>query len=287
MKDVVYILRAWYDNCMELRYSIRSLENINHWKVYIIWYKPLWLRNAIHIQAEDPYTVKSMNALHKIKIACKDKRISKDFILMNDDFYITRPTSIKHYNQWTIKAHIKEKRERIWVSNYVMWLMQTEKMFPWWLDFSIHCPMVYNKKKFLWLCEEYDMNQWYLLRNLYGNHYWIKWEQIKDYKIRNLAELPTGKIPKFISNCDWLIVNSKFREFLDKLFPEPSKYEKQIKIKTKDAYLYNNIKPIKLKWKPKFTINRFWERYVSDNEWYLTAKTEEERLLFKAYWFNN
>jgi hypothetical protein len=92
--DVVYILREWYSDCLELRYSLRSLENIEHWKVFFIWWCPWWAKNIVHIKAADPYQVKSLNALHKIKIACSDERISDDFILMNDDFYITRPTNI-------------------------------------------------------------------------------------------------------------------------------------------------------------------------------------------------
>ena len=283
--DVVYILRPWYDNCMELRYSIRSLQNIKHGNIYIIWYKPIWAKNIIHIPANDPFTVKALNALHKIKIACNDERISDDFILMNDDFYITKPTEVKYYHQGTIKEHLNRRVARVWTNNYIEWIRKTLKLFPEWLDYSIHYPIIYNKEKFLNLFEEYNMDQWLLLRNLYCNHYWVQWEQAKDYKIRNLGELPKGKIPTFISNDDWLIVNEVFRGFLNKLFPKPSKYEIQEEVNIKVTNLYNKIEPMLLKWKPNYTINRFWNKYISNNEWILEANTEEERVVFNAYGF--
>jgi len=222
--DVVYILRAWYDNCLELRYSLRSLENIEHWKVFIIGYKPDWITNVVHIPAEDPYEIKSLNALHKINIACKDERVSDDFILMNDDFYIKDKTEIKYFHQWTMHNQLCERRARWNNWTYVNKLHLTYCLFPGWNDFSIHCPIVYNKDKFLKLQEHYDMTQGYLLRNLYCNHYWIKWEKIEDCKVRNLAEMPK-EFPTFFSNLDSLIITDEFKEALNNLFPNASKYE--------------------------------------------------------------
>jgi len=222
--DVVYILREWSDNCLELRYSLRSLKNTIHWKVFIIGYKPNWVENIIHIEAEDPYEIKSLNALHKINIACKDDRISNDFVLMNDDFYITEPTEIKYYYQWTMWNHYLEKKGR-WLNwTYVNNLYKTFRLFENWLDFSLHAPIIYNKDKFLELQEYYDMKQWYLLRNLYCNHYEIEWEYLEDCKIKDVNNIPK-ELPTFISNIDCLIVSEEFKEFLNNLFPNTSKYE--------------------------------------------------------------
>lgn len=223
--DIVYILKEWSANCLELRYSLRSLKNISHWKIFIIGYKPNWVKNITHIKAEDPYKVKSLNALHKINIACKDKRISDDFVLMNDDFYITEPTEIKYYYQWTMGNHYLEKKDR-WLNwTYVKNLYKTFRLFPNGWDFSLHAPIIYNKEKFLELQEHYDMSQWYLLRNLYCNHYWIEWEYLEDCKIKDANNLPVV-LPTFISNVECLIVSEEFQEFLYNLFPASSKYEK-------------------------------------------------------------
>ena len=220
--DIVYILKSWYDNCLELRYSLRSLENIKHWKVFIIWYKPEWINNVIHIKAEDPFEVKALNALHKITIACEDDRVSNDFILMNDDFYITKPTEIKYYHQGLIKEHLLRRTGQN--SAYANNLYKTFRLFPKWNDYSLHYPIVYNKYKFLEMCEIYNMEQGYLLRNLYCNHFKVWWEQAKDYKILDATSLPK-ETPTFISNIDCLIVSDEFKNYLNKLFPNQSKYE--------------------------------------------------------------
>lgn len=226
-KDVVYILRQSELNNLELLFSLRSLKNIEYWKIYIVWYLPKWCQNVIHIPAVDPYNIKSLNALHKIKIACNDERISDDFILMNDDFYITKPTEIKYYHRGTIKQHIEDKKWRLWNSNYIQNLEKTFKLFPDWLDFSLHIPFIYNKQKFLELCENYDMKQGYLLRNLYANHYWIEWEYMEDCKVNNMQDLMKIKqeIPLLISSNDSFFQKS-FILFLKQIFPEKSQYEK-------------------------------------------------------------
>lgn len=282
--DIVYILRPWYDNCLELRFSLRSLANIKHDKVFIVGYKPEWCENVIHIPAEDPYSVKSLNALHKITIACEDKRISDDFILMNDDFYICKPTEIKYYNQWTIEEHLQDKINRLWNSKYIQNIRKTLNIFPEWLDFSLHIPIIYNKEKFLKLWDKYDKNEWYLLRNLYCNEYWVKSEYRQDYKIRNLKELVKDD-QTFISNDDALIVNEEFREYLYNKFPNVSKYEHQDIEDIKIINLFHNIKPMELKWRPWIVINRFWKSYKSNDEWIIIAETQEELDIFKAYWF--
>jgi hypothetical protein len=222
--DIVYIFREWSENCLELRYSLRSLKNIKHWKVFIIGYKPKWIKNIIHIDAEDPYIIKSLNALHKINIACNDDRISDDFILMNDDFYITEPTEVKYYYQGTMENHLIDKRNRSLHWSYVRNLTKTYTLFQKWMDFSLHAPIIYNKKKFLELQEYYDMKEWYLLRNLYCNHYKIEWEYLEDCKIREIKDIPKI-LPTFLSNMDNLINTEEFKEFLNNLFPKASKYE--------------------------------------------------------------
>lgn len=222
LMDIVYILKETDDNNVELLYSLRSLKNIKHWKVFIVWFKPDWIKNIIHIPADDPYKVKSLNALHKIKIACNNKRISEEFVLMNDDFYILKPTEIKYFNRWTIESHIKYRDKKFQsMSKYCQNLEKTFALFPKWLDFSLHCPIIYNKQMFLDMCEKYDMNEWYLLRNLYCNHYWIEWEFMEDCKILEVDNFDINNYWDFLSTNDWQIL-----KIYDKIWlVDKSKYE--------------------------------------------------------------
>ncbi len=226
-KDIVYILRQSNIDNLELLFSLRSLKNIEHGKVFIVWFLPKWCENIIHIPAIDPYHIKSLNALHKIEIACRDDRVSEDFILMNDDFYITKPTKIKYYHRWTIQDHIEDKKTRIWWSQYVKNLEKTYKIFPKWLDFSLHIPFIYNKNRFLDLWKKYDKNEGYLLRNLYANHYEINWEYMEDVKVNNFQDFQEiqKNTPIFLSSNDNYFQRD-FINFLKSIFSEKSIYEK-------------------------------------------------------------
>jgi hypothetical protein len=224
--DIVYILKSNWDD-RELKYSLRSLKNLIFDNIFIVWDCPRWLKNINHIKADDPYKVKSLNALHKIKIACLDKRISDDFILMNDDFYILKQTEIKYWNRWTIKEHLAYREEKKQTeSKYTQNLLKTLELFPNWYDFSLHLPIIYNKQKFLDMCDCYDMTQWYLLRNLYCNHYWIIWEIREDVKCYDKLEVKEWQ--DFLSSDDW-IINDDFFKYMDSILWEKSKYEKVIK----------------------------------------------------------
>ena len=98
-KDIVYILRTdprFYKND-DIKYSLRSLDKNfkGKGKVFIVGGRPNWINvnTVTHIYAEDKERNKLVNAIHKILIACKDKRISEDFILlMNDDFLFLKET---------------------------------------------------------------------------------------------------------------------------------------------------------------------------------------------------
>lgn len=259
--DVVYILKENQEN-LELKYSLRSLKNLKHDRVFIVWHKPYWVQNVIHIPAEDPYKIKSLNALHKITIACKDERISEDFILMNDDFYILKPTEIKYYQRWKIIDHLeyrkqKEQENSIYCKN----LKKTLELFPDWYDFSLHLPIIYNKSKFLDLFNHYDMKQGYLLRNLYCNHYWIKWKFREDIKVYDWFHIEEWQ--EFLSSDDNMVWNKEFLDYMEEKFWEISKYERIPKE-------YNN---------PKFDYQRF--QHIMNQEWY------DEAMLYRDFCINS
>lgn len=226
--DIVYIYRAGWNNCAELKYSLRWLKNITNftWKVFLVGYKPDWMSNeVIHIPAEDPFQIKMQNALHKITLACSDSRISEDFILMNDDFFFLKPTEVVYWNQGTINDHInKRSNSWKWGSEYWHWLVRTGQLFPSGLDFSLHRPIIYNKRKFKDLFYFYDFNDRILLRNTYCNHYKIVWEYAEDYKTNSFVQLMEDK-PEIFSTGDWIINDTRFVEYMEKLFPEKSIYE--------------------------------------------------------------
>ena len=220
--DIVYPLIKTKDNNTELLFSLRSLSNISHGKVFIIGHKPEWVENVVHIPCDDPYSQKVCNAYHKIKKACLNDELSEDFILMNDDFYITEPTEIKYYHQGTIADHLERRRQMGHIkSRYCRSLQRAQDIFPQGLDYELHIPFIYNKKKFLAL--DFDLKNPPLLRSLYGNTYNVKGKQMEDVKYEYRDDIRIHGT--FFSTDDRVLVFNDNFKYMKQLFNKPSPYE--------------------------------------------------------------
>lgn len=230
--DVVYPFRDWPNNSIELRYSLRSLQNIDHGKVFIIWSKPDWINNIIHIQAEDNTWSKYLNVINKYKMICEDPRISEDFILMNDDIYINKKIDkIQIYTKWTLLGHMEYIINMYGPSRYWEIMNKVYQIYPKWYSYNTHTPMIYNKKKLKEVLDEFWSSE-ISVRSIYWNKYdiesteykiWDVWD-CKIYKIRDvMIEYLKDKI--YISSDDKISRYVYFEAIMKTLFPNKSKYE--------------------------------------------------------------
>ena len=89
--DILYTLKQC-DQCDELIYSLRSLCNLPHDRVFLVGGCPKNIDKSkvVYIPTEQKGT-KWRNSTNNVKTACKDPRLSDDFILMNDDFFVLKP----------------------------------------------------------------------------------------------------------------------------------------------------------------------------------------------------
>lgn len=231
--DVVYILGKgshWQDN--ELRYSLRSIEeNLNHGKVFVVGECPDWLQNVTHIEAIDGFPHKIKNAIHKIRTACLDHRISEDFILMNDDFFfLNRTEAIKNFHLGNINKAIAEHQTKD--GYYYRALIDTRNLLNVAgavevLNYEVHYPMVFNRKKFLELTDSVSWHDaGYLFRSLYGNIYEIGGQKRSDVKIYHLSDFIKFKSGDLISTNDRVVLTPQFQLWIMGRFKNPSKYEK-------------------------------------------------------------
>lgn len=230
--DIVYTLRAC-NVCEELAYSLRSLCNLPHDRIFFVGGFPNNInRNDIIYIPTVQNSTKWKNALQNIRIACQDERLSEDFILMNDDFFILKP--VRDYkelslNQGTVADIYSQYQKRGSSSLYAQGMKETaEYMYrlgikmP--LSFELHIPMIFNKRKLLETFRLPGVNDIAALhiRSLYGNIY------IKDSVYRHDV--------KVLANDDFLGANDTFlscgdftwkkvKPFLEQLFPDKSKYE--------------------------------------------------------------
>lgn len=228
--DYVYICRAG-DN-EELRYSIRSIErNLPDVSVWVVGYKPDWYSGNF-IPVED-IGKKFDNIYNALITLCNSENISNEFVLMNDDFFITdKMDSIPVMHGGLLKDKIKEYNKIVAYSLYVRILSQTYSQLvncgikeP--LDYDIHVPMLMAKDKVKELTQKS-----FFPRSMYGNLANVGGEEIKDVKTYNLNSLMSVRSSNYLaSSLPFISTEDKsfekvYDEVLRDMFPEPSSYEK-------------------------------------------------------------
>lgn len=231
--DIVYTLRNHYDG-EELRYSLRSLNNMPHDKVFFVGGCPRWAKNIIHIPTEQKGT-KYKNTTGNLITACNDNRISANFILMNDDFFILEkiknPTKELNLYMGTVRSYIDKLKKRHPAGSAYIKGMEQTKVFleglgvsdP--LSYELHIPFVVNKKKFLKIFELPGVKDIHCFhkRTVYGNLHLKSGTDTQDVKIFFNSGFMPKKLSKFLS-CDDMGFYSLHNFLLNK-FPKKSVYE--------------------------------------------------------------
>lgn len=230
--DVVYLVCKSTSNNIELLYSLRSLKNISHWKVFIVWYKPNWLVNVEHIPFEDNKD-KYENVRAKYKIITEINNLSDNFIYMNDDFYFLKKQEIEYYKMWKLSKQLEYLEKKVWVDNeYYQTIKGLSEKYKDWDSFETHTPIIYNKNKLKDILKTEVKG----LRSTYCNKYWIKGkiinskryidtDLIKDCKVYSIEKLDISNSQKLLSSENNLCNSKEFRIFMEWLFEEKSIYE--------------------------------------------------------------
>jgi len=243
--DLVYVIGTgsrWDDN--ELKYSLRSVEKhgTNVGKVIIVGYLPEWIQKTqvIHIpESFDFY--KERNIMECIRLACKNTKVSKDFLYMNDDFFFNLdfdcaqfPTYVRPYDLHEYVWGAERTKNR-W-NKYTRIIEQTHNALlsrglPI-LTYDLHVPMPINKKKYLEAVHQFDWNcpkrLGYTYRSIYGNYWQIPATIHSDVKYHKIATwegfLRSVSDKPFFSTDD----SSDIRHLqtaLEILYPKKSRWE--------------------------------------------------------------
>lgn len=230
--DIVYALADNYTG-EELKYSLRSLANVTHNKVYFVGGFPSWAKNVVHIPAAQTGT-KWQNVPRNLKIVCKDDRVSENFIYFNDDFFVLQKIKnpAREFNLYngTVQSVLEKLNKKHPVpTNYMVGMAQTQSLLkelgkaeP--LSYELHVPFVFNKDNYLKMFDIDSVCNIAVLhyRSLYGNLYLTGGKDMRDVKIFARTGF-NGEPGKFLS-CS----NDGFpfiKNFLEGLFPHKSAYE--------------------------------------------------------------
>ena len=228
--DFVYICRSG-DN-EELRYSIRSvLNSFPDGVIWIVGGRPDWYcGNYIEVdQDKNTYT----NAVNNLKVICNSLEIDKDFILMNDDFFIiNKIDSIKYFYGGTLLEKISLYKDLTGSSSYIDKLVKTENRLQRYeidqpLDYELHVPFPINKEK---LSKVLVKNDKLLYRSIYGNLFHVGGLKIEDVKVYDHGGLIKKSFDYLNSYSDFLsTTDSSFNmiePILKEKFPNKSHCEK-------------------------------------------------------------
>lgn len=240
MTDIVIPL-GWgstWDN-QELKFSLRSFERhlSGIGKLFIVTDLsgiPDFLQGHIHLPCPDDTNLAAVNTYKKILKACRDNRVSEDFLLSNDDFYLNhnfQAATFPNYHRGQILAgwdKIPNKTSHYVVSKKITASVLKKRGFTTF-HFGIHCPILINKTKFLELVPlfKWEQSKGYLTRCIYGNVLQLPATYHRDTILNLPLSIPLGSIDKhpFFSVRHGK-VNEDMKGFFQRLYPDKSRWEK-------------------------------------------------------------
>lgn len=222
--DIVYFIREGQNE--ELRYSLRSLKNLIHDKVWIYGGCPKGIKPDRFVPVRQVGATKWDRVRNMYRMVCLNEDISEDFIMMNDDFFVMKPTAIPIAYRSSLHRHIltieMKYGDRInpYTRNLRSILRKLDALNLDTRSYELHIPFVFNRKKLLKLITEYP--DVHATRTFYGNYYRLGGIQMNDVKV--LRGDTTWKDTPFLSTDD-ASFNRAVGKYIKGQFPERCKYE--------------------------------------------------------------
>lgn len=222
--DVVYILKKDVEPD-ELRYSLRSLVNFPHGKVWFFTGCPEGFRPDRFVPFEQVGRQKWHKATSTYRAICETDEVTDKFWMFNDDFFILEKTEELPY---MYNGHLAElisfKRRHSGASTYTRRLgetrMELERRELDTLNYCIHAPMLFEKAKVLKVLDEFA--DFPMFRSIYGNYWKVGGIDTKDVKVSTPNGLPDGPL---CSTSDQSFREGAVGEFIRNRFKDPCKWE--------------------------------------------------------------
>jgi hypothetical protein len=206
----------------ELRYALRSIcKYQEHDKLLLVGDTPEWYKGD-KISVEYVLGRPEFDVTRKILMAIP--RLSKDFILWQDDIYKLNSNKIKPVYCDTLSNALSKRRE----GRFKGIMQNTLAAFPDGYYYGGHTPMIINGEKFKQAVETHWTRD-LIPKTMYGNFAGIGGELVSDCKLN--GRLPYPIIKSFIQGKDYFStghfsMNKDMVKVLDELFPDKCKYEK-------------------------------------------------------------
>lgn len=238
-RDIVYILKNDV-KADELRYSLRSIsKNFPHRHVVFVGGCPKGIRPDLYIEHQQEGNSKWERAASSMKRAFIDDRISDEFFLFNDDFFVLRPIDTENfinYTTGTLERRVLELEGNLHkMSSYTACLnrlkFQLRNEGRDTLSFALHLPFLVDRHKAMELVGSHT--DLVMFRSLYANYYKEPFTFHKDVKVFTPTKLPD--FDDYLSTSDESFKNGIVGDYIRNKFPEVCRYEEEF-WKTRERY---------------------------------------------------
>ena len=242
--DVVYVLGSgsgWKNN--EIRFSLRSIEKngINAGKIFVVGEKPEFLsKKVIYIHVSDifnPNVNADGNIITKVLAACADKRLSDDFLFINDDHILLKPVDLHDVPAFH-KGDMNLFPATHWALNY--WRGRLKRTMETLNDkgltayhFDCHTPILFNKILFPEVMAGFDYKDGIglTMKSLYGNSVYSESGKLLEGEKKTVFKNFTiEQLNKRLEQCGFMSfnddgLNKSLKVWLYKRFTVISKWE--------------------------------------------------------------
>ncbi|KQX35328.1 hypothetical protein ASD04_14910 [Devosia sp. Root436] len=221
--DIVYPYKSAPDD-LELRYSLRSLANVPHDRVFVAGDKPLIIGPAVQHVPEARIDDRYQSSTANIVAAIWAGDIKGQFVVMHDDIFVLRPWVFRHEHRGTIAEYLRSGEAS---GEYRSYIESTRDILvskgiadPLW--FGLHTPTVYDAQRLLEMVEGFEGHR-YLLRTLYHNLHPAPAARRGDVKARLWGE--PSATADILSISDDVARSHSFRRWIAARFPDRCRYE--------------------------------------------------------------
>ena len=216
--DVLYRVRPGEKN-EELRYSLRSLCNVEHGDVFMVGYPPKWVKQVNRIPGKH-WRTKWQALVGDLLLAC-EQLPGRRLLLIDDDMYVLVRQQVPVYHAGSLVEHAKQTvgaygRSLKATAEYLMGMGIAKP-----LSYELHVPMVIESDAMA-ECLRPVVDRYIAplqARSLYGNIANVGGVECEDVKVRRNI-VPRGR--------DLLSSNNDLRPILPILqaaLPQASRYE--------------------------------------------------------------
>jgi hypothetical protein len=217
---------------IELRYCLRSIEKYlsGVGNIFIVGYCPEWATGVIHLPfEEDPRNrFRDRNIMLKMAAACKDERVSDNFLMVHDDHFLLSDYEVGAFPYYHMGPMNEGHGQYGETKQNTKSLLSFTESFN---NYDCHCPILFNKQLFMRSVALADWSKWYgyCLKTLYCVMNGIEGELIDDIKIR--MPLTAEEIRVSIASRKWFSIGDRcfqpggMMDVLNELYQNKSKYE--------------------------------------------------------------